>query len=273
MVNIILMSHKKKATAPVASKASNDKKPDTSVHVHQKEKISKTLAVRERTDLTEVQKQIIEAALDKNVKAIILDGAPGVGKSYVSIFSGLQLLNQKKMGQLIYLRSLVQAKDGETGFLTGNLDEKTYYYNQPLYQALEELLPKNDIDYLIKDERIITYPTSMLRSYNFHNCVIISEESQNMSWESLFTIATRAGMYSKLFIIGDSVSQNDLGNKSGFNKFVDIFSDKESEEFGIKYFKMGSECIVRSPFVKFVVQKVEKYNELKTRGDWKPKST
>jgi len=243
---------------------------DTSPKVEQRDKISRVLAIKLRDDLTEMQKQIIDAALNKDVKAIILDGAPGVGKSYVSIFCALQLLNAKRMGQIIYVRSLVQAKDGETGFLTGDLAEKTYFYNQPLYQSLEEILPKHDIDYLIRDERVITYPTSMLRSYNFHNSVVIAEEAQNMSWDSLFTVATRAGMYSKLFVIGDSVSQNDLGKKSGFPQFVDIFSDKESEEFGFKYFKLGSECIVRSPFVKFLVQKVEQYRERSKAGEWAP---
>lgn len=267
------MSHKKRAPKQVVTEnvAKNVEKKDTSVQVHQREKISKDLSIRERTDLTDIQKDIINAALDKKVKAITIDGAAGVGKSYVSIYCALKLLQEKKVGQIIYIRSLVQAKDGETGYLSGSLEEKTYYYNQPLYQALEEILPKNDIDYLIKDQRIIAYPTSMLRSYNFHNSVIIAEESQNMAWDSLYTICTRAGMYSKLFVIGDSIAQNDLGSKSGFGKFVDIFSDKESEDFGFRFFRLGSEHIVRSPFVKFVVQKVEKYNELKALGDWKPK--
>lgn len=253
------MRNKNRSSKAPGGENKKEKAKDTSPYVYQKEKISKELSIRERPDLTETQRQILEAAQDKDVKCIILDGVPGSGKSYTTILSALRLLNQKKAGQLIYIRSLIQAKDGETGFLTGDLDEKTFYYNQPLYQALEEMLIKSDIDYLIKDGRITAYPTSMLRSYNFHNSVIVSEESQNMSWDSLFTIATRAGMFSKLFVIGDSINQNDLGNKSGFSKFCNIFSDQEAYDNGFRFFKLTSEDIVRSPFVKFIVQKIEKY--------------
>ena len=89
------MSHKTKPLRDEVNK-SNVSRQDRSIHVEQREKISKTLSIRERTDLTDTQKEIIDAALDKKVKAIILDGSPGVGKSYTSIFSALQLLNQKK---------------------------------------------------------------------------------------------------------------------------------------------------------------------------------
>lgn len=246
------------------------KSKDTSIHVHQREKIDKELFIRERPDLTETQKQIIEAALDKTVKCIILDGVPGSAKSYTTILSALQLLNSKRMSQIVYVRSLIQAKDGETGFLAGSLEEKCHYYNQPLFQALEEILTKPDIDYLVKDERIITQPTSMLRSYNFHNSVVIAEEAQNMTFDSIYTIACRCGVYSRFFLIGDNSGQNDLGKTSGFSKFVSIFSDEEAKQNGFRYFKLNSEDIVRSPFVKFVVQKIEKYNNLQNKDEWKP---
>jgi phosphate starvation-inducible protein PhoH len=101
----------------------------------------------------------------------------------------------------------------------------------------------------------------MLRSYNFHNSAVVCEESQVMTFDSIFTIATRLGMYSKLFVIGDSVYQNDLGKLSGFKKFIEIFGDEDSRENGFRYFKLDSSQIVRSPFVQFVVKKVEQYQE------------
>lgn len=239
----------------------NAEQKDESPYVFQRKKIEREINIRQRSDLTETQKQIIAAAQDKDVKCIILDGVPGSGKSYTSILSGMTLLGDKKVGQMIYVRSLVQAKDGEIGFLPGTVQEKTFYYDLPFYQALEEMISKSDIDYLIKDERIITYPTSMLRSYNFHNSVVIAEEAQNYQFDSLYTVSTRLGMFSKLFIIGDSLNQNDLGKKSGFSRFCSIFSDEESHNNGFRFFRLTSADIVRSPFVKFVVEKVEKYNE------------
>jgi len=244
-------------------KSSKEHNPDNSIQVAQKQKIKNELTIRQRKDLTETQKQIIEAALDKEVKCIILDGVAGSGKTFISILCSLMLLNEKKVSQMVYIRSLIQAKDGETGFLSGNLEEKTQYFNEPMYQILDEILPKAEIDHLIKDGRVMTYPTSMLRSYNFHNTVIIGEECQNYSWDSIFSTLTRVGMFSKLFLIGDSIHQNDLGSKSGFAKCCSIFSSDEARANGFRFFKFTSQDIVRSPFVKFVVEQVEKYNTQK----------
>ena len=220
-----------------------------------------SLNIQHRNDLTVVQKQIIEAALDKEVKCIVIDGVPGTGKSWTTILSSLMLLDLHIVKQIVYLRSLVQAKDGQTGYLKGDLDEKSFYYNEALNQTLSEIIPGNDIKRLGEQERIKCYPTSMLRSYNFHNSAVICEESQVMTFDSIFTIATRLSMYSKLFVIGDSVFQNDLGRLSGFRKFIEIFGDQESKDHGFRYFKLDSSQIVRSPFVQFVVSKVEQYQE------------
>ena len=223
--------------------------------------ISYSLTIDYPHELTETQKAIIEASMDKKVKCIILDGVPGTSKSWTTILSSLMLLNSHTVKEIIYLRSLVQSKDGQTGYLKGDLDEKTHYYNEALNQTLEELLPKGDIKRLYDNEKIKCFPTSMLRSYNFHDAAVISEESQTMTFDSIFTIATRLNPYSKLFVIGDSVYQNDLGKESGFKKFISIFGDEEAYEHGFRYFKLDSSQIVRSKFVQFVVKKVEEYQD------------
>lgn len=220
-----------------------------------------SLDIQRNHELTDVQKSIIEAALDKKVKCVILDGVPGTSKSWTTVLSSLMLLNSKVVKEIIYLRSLVQSKDGQTGYLKGDLEEKTHYYNEALNQTLEELVPLSDIRRLYDNEKIKCFPTSMLRSYNFHDAAVISEESQTMTFDSIFTIATRLNPYSKLFVIGDSIYQNDLGKESGFKKFIEIFGDESSHNEGFRYFKLDSSQIVRSPFVQFVVQKVEQYEK------------
>lgn len=237
--------------------------PDSPIkkRVNETSNLSFSLNIQHRDDLTAIQKQIIEAALDKDVKCLIIDGVPGVGKSWTTVLSALMLLDLHVVKEIIYLRSLVQSKDGQTGYLKGDLDEKTHYYNEALNQTLSELLPKNDIKRLQESEKLKCYPTSMLRSYNFHDAAVISEESQTMTFDSIFTIATRLTKFSKLFVIGDSIYQNDLGKLSGFKKFIEIFGDEDSYNNGFRYFKLDSSQIVRSPFVKFVVEKVEKYQD------------
>ncbi len=211
-----------------------------SSRARQDKNLSFSLKIDYEHELTDIQKEIIKAALDKEVKCIILDGVPGTSKSWTTILSSLMLLDLHIVKEIVYLRSLVQAKDGQTGYLKGDLDEKTFYYNEALNQTLSELIPQNDIKRLGEQEKIKCYPTSMLRSYNFHNSAVISEESQVMTFDSIFTIATRLSMYSKLFV---------------------IFGDEDARANGFRYFKLDSSQIVRSPFVQFVVKKVEEYQE------------
>ena len=237
------------------------KKQDCSVHVPQGDKIKNQLQIRS-LNWTPKQQEIISLATDKDTKIIIIDGVPGTGKSILSVYCSLLLMNDKKVSDLVYIRSVIQASDGQTGYLAGDLSQKMELYNLPLMDKLNELLYKDDINKLINEQRIITYPTSMLRSYNFAAKVVISEESQNMCWDSLFTIATRLGKFSKLFIIGDSKYQNDLGKRSGFEKFCKIFNDEESRSHGIFYRHFDSSDIMRSDVVKFIVEKIEKFDNL-----------
>lgn len=252
------MGKKQKPIRAVSKNDSAYAKADTSLHVHQRSKLKQPLNIRE-LDWTSKQKEFIARALDKETKMIIADGLPGTGKSIMAIYCSLMLMNQKKVSDLVYIRSLIQAKDGETGFLAGDLEQKTMYYNIPLMDKLDELLPRGESNMLIEDERIICYPTSMLRGYNLAVKAVIAEEAQNMTFDSLLTATTRIAEHSKLFVLGDSVYQNDLGRTSGFEKFCDIFDSPNGRYNGVYYFHFGKEDIMRSEFVRFVMEEVEDY--------------
>jgi phosphate starvation-inducible protein PhoH len=235
---------------------------DNSFKVYQRDKIKEKFLIKNGFNLTATQEKILESALDPDVTAIILNGLAGTSKTFCSILACLKLLNDKKISDIIYIRSTVQAKDGETGFLTGDLKDKMYYYNIPLFDKLGELLNKNDIQALVADNRIKTFPTSMLRGYNFNVNGIILDEAQNCHFDSIFTVLTRIGRFSKVFILGDTRGQNDYNSKSGFKAICEIFNDEESYNNGIRYFQLDMVDIVRSPFVKFVIEKVNKYNHI-----------
>jgi phosphate starvation-inducible protein PhoH len=239
----------------------NKKNPNKSIHSHVDSQTSlyrEELIIKERFKYNEKQQEILERGLHKDTRCLILNGCAGTSKTYLSLLIALKLLNQKKIKNINYIRSLIQSQDGETGFLSGNLQEKTLYFNIPLYDKLEELLTTPDINHLIKQEIIRTYPTSMLRGIQLGGVTII-DESQNMLFSSIETILTRMQEHSLLIILGDaSGSQNDLGSKTGFKKTCDIFNDKESQDNGIHYFQLDSSHIVRSKLVKFVIEKIEK---------------
>jgi len=236
-------------------------KKDNSERIQQRDKVKDSFEIR-KLKWTPKQEQIIQTALNKETNIIILDGLPGTAKTLLSVYCSLELMKAQKISDIVYIRSLVQSSDGQTGFLTGDLEQKTYYYNVPLFDKLGELLNKSTIDSLNKQERIKAFPVSLLRGYTFNVNSIILDEGQNMVFDSLVTTATRLGKFSKLFVCGDSLMQNDLGKKSGFNEFCRIFDDQESRDNGIFYFKLGVEDIMRSGITQYIVQKIAKYKNI-----------
>lgn len=229
---------------------------DNSPIIPQRNKIRNSLTIRQR-EFTEKQKQFLDLASNKTTKIIFVSGPAGTSKTYLTVYHALNLLNQRRVSDLIYIRSAVESADSKLGFLPGEANEKMAPYLAPLLDKLEELLPKGDVDYLKKDERVSSIPVGFLRGLNWNDKVIIADESQNMTFKELFTLITRAGEFSKMFILGDP-EQTDINGKSGFIKMINLFDDQESRDNGIHVFKFTDDDIVRSGLVKFIIKKARK---------------
>lgn len=231
----------------------NQFKKDDSPIIPQRSKFRGNLSIFNRC-LTEKQQQFLELAKDKNTKIIFVTGPAGTSKTYLAIFHALNMINEKKVSDLIYIRSAVESADSKLGFLPGETNEKMAPYLQPLLDKLTELLPKGEIDTLQKDDRFTSIPVGFLRGLNWNAKVIIADEAQNMTYKELFTLITRTGEFSKVFILGDP-EQSDINGKSGFTKMVNMFRDEESRQNGIYVFEFTDEDIVRSGLVKFIIQR------------------
>jgi phosphate starvation-inducible PhoH-like protein len=229
---------------------------DTSPIIPQRNKIKNILSIHQR-NLNEKQKQFLELALDKNTKIIFVSGPAGTSKTYMAVYSALTLLNQRRVSDLIYIRSAVESSEAKLGFLPGETEDKMAPYLAPLVDKLEELLPKSDIDTLKKENRISSIPVGFLRGLNWNAKVIISDEAQNMTCKELFTLITRTGEFSKMFILGDP-DQADINGRSGFRKMISYFDDEESVSNGIHVFRFTDDDVVRSGLVQFIVKKVKK---------------
>jgi len=229
---------------------------DTSPIIPQRNKIRNLLSIHQR-QLNEKQLQFLELAMDKSTKIVFVSGPAGTSKTYMAIYVALTLLNQRRVSDLIYIRSAVESSEAKLGFLPGEANDKMAPYLAPLTDKLMELLPKSDIDCLKKEERISSIPVGFLRGLNWNAKVIISDEAQNMTFKELFTLITRTGEFSKMFILGDP-DQTDINGKSGFLKMTSYFDDEESKENGIHVFKFTDDDIVRSGLVQFIIKKVRK---------------
>jgi phosphate starvation-inducible PhoH-like protein len=229
---------------------------DTSPIIPQRDKIKNLLSIHQR-QLNEKQKQFLELAMDKSTKIVFVSGPAGTSKTYMAIYAALTLLNQRRVSDLIYIRSAVESSEAKLGFLPGEAEDKMAPYLAPLLDKLIELLPKGDIDYLKKDGRVSSIPVGFLRGLNWNTKVIISDEAQNMTFKELFTLITRTGEFSKVFILGDP-EQSDINGKSGFVRMMSYFDDEESKANGIQVFKFTDDDIVRSGLVQFIIKKVRK---------------
>lgn len=229
---------------------------DSSPIIPQRPKLKSTLHIYQR-DLTDKQKEFLKLAENKDAKLIFVSGPAGTSKTYLAVKTALEMINAKRVSDLIYIRSAVESSDSKLGFLPGEADEKMAPYIQPLLDKMTEFLPKGDIDLLLKEERVSAVPVGFLRGLNWNAKVIITDEAQNMTYKELFTLITRVGEFSKVFILGDP-EQSDINGKSGFLKMISHFDDEESRQNGIHVFRFTEDDIVRSGLVQFIIKKVKK---------------
>lgn len=254
------MSKKKRLLKQKLNQSDGTDKPkDQSPIVHQGKKIERPVLIRQRPDLTAKQKEFLKLALDNNTKVIFLSGPSGSSKSFLATLAVLELLNLKKISDIIYIRSIVESSDNKLGYLPGSAEEKLSPYLEPLMEKLDELLYAADINLLLKEKRVDGKPTGYLRGLSWNAKGIIMDEAQNSTFKELTTLLTRVGHFSKLFVCGDP-KQSDISNKTGFEKMCNVFNDHESKEKGIHVFYLTEEDIVRSEIVKFIVKKLELYN-------------
>ena len=234
----------------------NDINEDRSPVIPQRSKLKSVLKIYKR-ELTDRQKEFLTLASNKDAKIIFVSGPAGTAKTFLAIFHALTMINEKRVSDLIYIRSAVECSDAKLGFLPGEADEKMSPYIQPLLDKLMEFLSKSDIDILLKEERVTGIPVGFLRGLNWNAKAIIADEAQNMTYKELLTLITRTGEFSKVFILGDP-EQSDINGKSGFIKMVSHFDDEESRQNGIHVFRFTEDDIVRSGLVQFIIRKVKK---------------
>lgn len=251
------MSKKKARIKKVLPEDSVGTEPkDKSKHVSQRDKIDHNLTVKYPYEITAKQQQLLDIILSKESKVVFVSGPAGTAKTLISTYAGLTLMNEKRASDIIYVRSLVESASKSCGFLPGSLDDKFGPYAGPLDDKLSELLIRQDLEYLHKEKRITNLPVNFARGASFNVKYILVDEAQNMEVGELLTLITRLGKFSKIVFCGDA-DQSDIGRKSGFMKFFDLFNDEPSRDRGIHCFSFTREDIVRNGLLKYVIERYE----------------
>lgn len=213
--------------------------------------------LRNPYDFTEKQKEIVRTILDSTSKLIFIDGPAGTSKTYLATYCGLKLLryNPPQYESLLYIRNNVECSSKTFGILPGDMQEKFSPWSMPLEDKLNEMLPPSEITKMKGLKQIETLPINYLRGSSFRDKIIIVDEAQNMGRNEFVTTLTRIGENCKVIITGDNM-QSDI-KQSFFTNILEAFNDQTSFEHGIYQFQMTSEDIVRSPLVRYIVEKIE----------------
>lgn len=237
--------------------ASLVQKIDTSPYVPQRDKINFNLNILD-LPWTEKQKTFIDLVQHKNTKIVFLSGPAGTSKSILAVYTALKLLNEKKVSEIIYIRSIIESASKSLGSLPGEADDKFRPFAAPLLDKLEELLRPPDIKRLLNDNRVKPVPVNYLRGASYNVNFVIADEMQNAEFSEIQTIITRIGHFSKFIFCGDPM-QTDLKekHKSGFKQMYELFDNESSQEQGIYCFEFGKEDIVRSGILKYIVETLE----------------
>lgn len=205
------------------------------------------------------QQKLIDAYEKSDM--IFAVGPAGTGKTYLSIALAVKALKEKATKKIILSRPAVEAGE-KLGFLPGDMKEKIDPYLQPLYDALEDMIPAVKLQDMIEKHVIQIAPLAFMRGRTLSDAVIILDEAQNTTSAQIRMFLTRLGWNAKMIITGD-LTQVDLphGTTSGLREAIRVLKGIE----GISFINMDEKDIVRHKLVTRIVNAYEKDKELKDK--------
>lgn len=190
-------------------------------------------------------------------------GPAGSGKTYVAIALAVRALKRKEVRKIILSRPAVEAGE-KLGFLPGDMKEKIDPYLQPLYDALQDMLPAAKLKELMETNIIQIAPLAFMRGRTLSDAVVILDEAQNTTTHQIKMFLTRLGMNSKMIITGD-ITQIDLppSQTSGLIQALKILKHVP----GIGKVEFNKSDIVRHKLVQRIVDAYDKFDLKKKSVD------
>ncbi len=184
---------------------------------------------------------------------LIAEGPAGTGKTYTAIALAVRALKNKEVRRIILSRPAVEAGE-RLGFLPGDLREKLDPYLQPLYDALNDMVPSRKLESWFEDGTIQIVPLAFMRGRTLENAMVILDEAQNATINQLKMFLTRMGNNSKFIVTGDT-TQIDLPKRgdSGLYQAIKLLGGIE----GISIVSFDDRDIVRHKLVKRIVKAYE----------------
>ena len=204
---------------------------------------------------TENQQKLLKAFADNDL--VFATGPAGSGKTFVAIALAVKALKNKEVRKIILSRPAVEAGE-KLGFLPGEMKDKLDPYLQPLYDALQEMIPAAKLKEYMENNVIQIAPLAFMRGRTLNEAVIILDEAQNTTTHQIKMFLTRLGMNAKMIVTGD-VTQIDLPPTatSGLVQAMRILRDVA----GIGLVEFTKKDIVRHKLVQRIVEAYDQFDK------------
>jgi phosphate starvation-inducible PhoH-like protein len=210
------------------------------------------------------QRLLVEAYGQNDM--IFATGPAGSGKTYVSIALAVRALKNKEVRRIILSRPAVEAGE-KLGFLPGDMKDKIDPYLQPLYDALQDMIPAQKLSEYMEQNIIQIAPLAFMRGRTLNEAVVILDEAQNTTAQQIKMFLTRMGQNTKMIITGD-LTQIDLPHavRSGLKEAREVLQGVK----GIGFIEMNENDIVRHRLVTRIVNAYSRYEALRKASDERP---
>lgn len=182
-------------------------------------------------------------------------GPAGTGKTYLAVALAVRALKNREVKKIILSRPAVEAGE-KLGFLPGDMKEKIDPYLQPLYDALEDMIPSAKLQEYMESNVIQIAPLAFMRGRTLNDAIIVLDEAQNTTTHQIKMFLTRLGMGSKMIVTGDT-TQIDLPRtvNSGLIQALNILHNVK----GIGRMEFEKKDIVRHQLVQRIVEAYERH--------------
>ncbi|MBP3332315.1 MAG: PhoH family protein, partial [Tidjanibacter sp.] len=199
------------------------------------------------------QRELVE--LSRTNDLLFATGPAGSGKTYTAIALAVRALRNKEVRRIILTRPAVEAGE-KLGFLPGDMKEKLDPYLQPLYDALNDMIPPMKLQKYLEDGTVQIAPLAFMRGRTLDNAFVILDEAQNATLPQIKMFLTRMGRNAKFIVTGD-LTQIDLprSTDSGLKKSLEIVRQID----GVGVVEFGKKDIIRHKLVTKIVDAFEAY--------------
>ncbi len=208
---------------------------------------------------TSNQRKLVDLSYDNDMVFAI--GPAGTGKTYTAVALAVRALKNKEVKRIILTRPAVEAGEN-LGFLPGDMKDKLDPYMQPLYDALNDMIPSEKLKAFIEERVIQIAPLAFMRGRTLDNAFVILDEGQNTTVQQMKMFLTRMGRSAKFVVTGD-MTQVDLPNrqKSGLRHSLDLLNDVPG--IGVVY--LDQKDVIRHKLVMKIIHAYKQEQTIKEK--------